>query len=91
MQNSQGEHLEPPQLSRLLDWLTQASPAILIRPQASATTTEPGPNGKDAEMGEWICEIALASTSGGRSVPLAFHPAHAWDQPGSQSSITPLS
>ena len=68
MRRAQEEHLEPPQLSRFLDWLTQASPAILVRPQALASTAEAGADGKDAEMGEWICQVALASTSAERSV-----------------------
>ena len=59
----QGEALEPQQLSRMLDWLTQASPAILIRSQASASSAEAGANRKDAEMREWVCQVALGKGS----------------------------
>jgi hypothetical protein len=55
----QQDALELQQLSRMLDWLTQASPAILIRSQASISSAEAGANRKDAEMREWICQVAL--------------------------------
>ena len=63
MRSTEGEPLESQQLSRLLDWLTQASPAILVRPQASASTGEAGADRKDAEMREWICQLAAASNT----------------------------
>lgn len=75
----EGEGLEPQQLSRLLDWLTQASPAILVRPQASASTAEAGADRKDAEMREWLCELATASSSTRRSIPFSV----SWPAPNS--------
>ncbi len=66
MRSTQSEHLESQQLSRLLDWLTQASPAILVRPQASASSAEAGADRKDAEMRDWICQLATASSNKSR-------------------------
>lgn len=71
MHSLQGQQLEPQQLSRLLDWLTQASPAILVRPQASAHTAEAGADRKDTEMRDWICQLAVASNSTCRFVALS--------------------
>ena len=54
------EALEPQQLSRLLDWLMQASPAILVRPQAAASSLVAGATRKDGEMMQWLCQTVLS-------------------------------
>ena len=66
-QTRQGEALEPQQLSRLLDWLMQASPAILVRPQAAASSLVAGATRKDGEMMQWLCQIVLSREGSSRS------------------------
>ena len=76
LQSHHGEALEPQQLSRLLDWLMQASPAILVRPQASASSAMAGATRKDGEMMQWICQTVLSRDDASRS---ALH-TRAWHQ-----------
>ena len=66
-QTYHGEALEPQQLSRLLDWLMQASPAILVRPQAAASSSVAGATRKDGEMMQWLCQTVLSREGSSRS------------------------
>ena len=66
-QTHHGEVLEPQQLSRLLDWLMQASPAILVRPQAAASSLVAGATRKDGEMMQWLCQTVLSRDGTSRS------------------------
>lgn len=67
LQSHHGEATELQQLSRLLDWLMQASPAILVRPQAAASSAMAGASRKDGEMMQWICQTVLSRDSASRS------------------------
>ena len=68
LQSHHGEALEPQQLSRLLDWLMQASPAILVRPQAAAASSAiAGATRRDGEMMQWICQTVLSKEGTSRS------------------------
>lgn len=65
-QQPQRQLLQPQQLTRLLDWFTQASPALLIRPHAGPSIlTRPAATGaadaapvrKEADMMEWLVQL----------------------------------
>ena len=66
LQSHHSEALEPQQLSRLLDWLMQASPAILVRPQAAASSAMAGATRKDMELMQWMCQTALSRDGASR-------------------------
>lgn len=70
--------LQPQQLMRLLDWLSQASPAILTRPQGAPTiltrpnqSSEPAPTRKEADMMEWLVQLPGACAPLDESEPAA--------------------
>ncbi|CAL8462813.1 g2346 [Coccomyxa elongata] len=74
----QRQLLQPQQLTRLLDWLCQASPAILTRPQGAPTiltrpspASEPAPTRKEADMMEWLVQLPGACAALDESQPTA--------------------
>ncbi|BDA50909.1 probable serine/threonine-protein kinase SMG1 at C-terminar half [Coccomyxa sp. Obi] len=72
----QRQLLQPQQLTRLLDWLSQASPAILTRPQGAPTiltrpnaASEPAPTRKETDMMEWLVQLPGACAALDESHP----------------------